>query len=173
MLDTGRGPVNMKVGELARRLEVPYRDVRYVLERGALPSGLPAGPGRGAHRDLGPAQAFWLAIVLAFKRCGVSVPEAKAMADLAREAVANLAQRAGYDPGFDPFAGRLVAARGWAVEMGDADAVRVVRYDRPDCSGPGFAHPWGDRLDHTRPVAADPVVTLRLNITRLAGLLAG
>ena len=57
----------MKVGELCERLDVSYRDARYVLEEGILPKGVDENPGKGDHRDLTNDQAFWLAIVLLLK----------------------------------------------------------------------------------------------------------
>ena len=40
----------MQIGELARKIEVPYRHVRYILEQGLIPEGVDQSPGRGEHR---------------------------------------------------------------------------------------------------------------------------
>ena len=103
----------MRVGELCRRLGVPARQLRYVLEEGHRPPGVADAPGRGDHRELDPAQTFWLAVVLALKQTGVRTPVAARLADrilsACREAgfEAKIAARSGQ---WD-FMAELVAAR--------------------------------------------------------------
>src|SRR5436305_15234084 len=97
----------MKVGEFCQRLGVPYRHARYALEEGILPAGVAPEPGRGEHRDLAPAQAFWLSVVLKLKQNGIKTPLAGQIADFALEGARGIGSNLGWDHRFNPFAGRL------------------------------------------------------------------
>ena len=77
----------MKLAEFCHRVGAPYRDTRYVLGR-----GVATDPGRGEHRDLDSAQAFWQAIVLKLKASGVKVPVAARVADFAQIGVRQLTE---------------------------------------------------------------------------------
>jgi len=162
----------MRVGELAERLQVPYRDVRYVLEQGVLPHGAEESPGRGEHRDLDPAQSFWLAIVLMLKRNGLRVPDARRVADYAREGVGGIARNLGWEHTFDPFRGRFQTENQWYVDIGDLQYIRIATTANPSIDGLDL-FPWcliGQRKDVKD---AAPIVTLRLDLTRLARVMAG
>src|SRR5437764_1096762 len=87
----------IRIGELCRRLEVPYRHVRYVLERGILPEGVDRSPDRGHHRVLNVPQAFWLGIVLKLKQSGVRAPIAGRVADFAMEGLRGVAQNLNWE----------------------------------------------------------------------------
>src|SRR5262245_45198368 len=115
----------MQLGELCRRLDVPYRHARYVLEEGVLPRGVAENPGRGEHRQLDPAQAFWLGIVLMLKRSGVKTPLAGQIANFAREAVRSVAQSLNWEGTFEPFLGRFETQHQWFVDIGDLSYVRL------------------------------------------------
>ncbi|HEX4590287.1 MAG TPA: MerR family transcriptional regulator, partial [Gemmataceae bacterium] len=91
--------VSLQLGELCRRIGVPYRHARYILEQGILPTGVEVNPGWGNHRTLDAAQAFWLAIVLKLKENGVTAPSARKIADFAREGMSVFTRRL---PTWDP-----------------------------------------------------------------------
>lgn len=162
----------MRVGELAERLGVPYRDVRYVLEQGVLPPGVEESPGRGEHRDLDAAQSFWLAIVLVLKRNGVRVPDARRVADFARQGVRGVTQNLNWEHPFEPFRGRLETQNQWYLDVGDLQYVRVVTTANPSIDGL-FAFPWTDITTRKSADAAAPIVTLRLDLAGLARKMAG
>lgn len=162
----------MRVGELAQRLGVPYRDVRYVLEQGVLPPGVEGSPGRGEHRDLDATQSFWLAIVLMLKRNGVRVPDAERIADLSRHAVRGVTQNANWEWTFEPFLGRFETENEWYLDIGDLQYVRVVTTANPSVSGL-YAFPWTVLATRKSMKNAAPIVTLRLDLSALARLVAG
>jgi hypothetical protein len=162
----------MRVSELSERLGVGYRDVRYVMEQGVLPAGVDESPGRGEHRDLTPAQAFWLAIVLVLKRSGVKVPVAGRVADFARRAVKGVARNLNWEHPFDPFAGQFATENGWWVDVGDLTYIRLVTTANPSVRGQ-YEFDWTELATNSLAKAAAPVATLRLDLSRLARLLGG
>ena len=81
--------------ELCERLGVSYREARYVCEKGWLPPGVEAQPGRGHHRRLTARQAVWLGVVLKLKACGVQTPAAARVAAFA-EGVKGIARNLGF-----------------------------------------------------------------------------
>ena len=157
----------MQVGELAGRLSVPYRDVRYVLEQGVLPPGVDASPGRGEHRDLTAEQVFWLAIVLQLKRNGVRTPLAGQIAEYTRQAVRYFTQALGWEPGFQPFRGQFDTQYEWYVEIGDLQYIRVLT--SAETYGEGHtAAEWGPIGKRQKTAKVSPVVVLRLDLAELA-----
>lgn len=162
----------MRVGELAERLQIPYRDVRYVLEQGVLPAGVEESPGRGEHRDLDAAQSFWLAIVLMLKRNGVRVPDAQRIADLARHGLRGTTQNLNWEHPFDPFQGRFETTNQWYLDIGDLQYIRVVTTANPSFDGL-FAFPWTDIATRKPAASATPIVTLRLDLSGLARMMVG
>ena len=162
----------MKLGDFCDRLGVPYRDARYVLERGVLPDGVSADPGRGEHRDLDPAQAFWLGIVLKLKASGVKVPIAARVADFARDGVRGVAGNLNWEYGFNPFLGRLDTANRWYVDIGDLTSVRIATTANPSYDGL-YEFPWSVIGSRRADPHAAPVVVIRLDLARLAALLRG
>jgi hypothetical protein len=157
----------MRVSELSERLAVGYRDVRYVLEQGILPAGVDDSPGRGVHRDLSPAQAFWLAVVLVLKQTGIKVPVAGRVADFAKRAVKGAARNANWDYPFDPFAGEFDTDHEWWVDVGDLRHVRLVTTSNPSVRGP-FAFDWVDMETNRAAKEFAPTVMVRVDVTRLA-----
>jgi hypothetical protein len=162
----------LRVGELCRRLDVPYRQVRYILEENILPLGVDPAPARGNHRQLTAAQAFWLSMVLKLKASCVAAPQAATIADLTQGLFHKTVDTRRYDPDFAPFAGRLRAKLNWYLEIGDLRWFRVLAEQEKPLkrvfSGvwsfwhAAFSVPEGDWT---------PVVSLRLDLTRLARLL--
>jgi hypothetical protein len=162
----------MQVGELCQRLSVPYRHARYALERGILPRGVAENPGRGDHRQLDAAQAFWLGIVLMLKQSGVKTPLAGQIADFAREAVRGVSQHLNWERTFEPFLGRFETRHRWFVDIGDLQYVRLATTANPSHSGL-YEFPWS-AVGKGKPAEGTvPVVILRLDLSRLAQLLCG
>ena len=161
----------IQIGELCRRLDVPYRVVRYVLEEGCIPEGADLAPERGNHRLLSGGQAFWLAVLVKLKQCGFRTAVAKQIADRAQEHLRGIAQNLSYDPGFHPFRGRFQTDHQWFVEVGDAKYVRVLTSCNPSGGGQLEAYPW-QRIGERKTVEVDPVVIVGLNVARLAEMLA-
>jgi hypothetical protein len=161
----------MRVGELAERLHVRYRDVRYILEQGGLPLGIEEKPGRGEFRDLNPGQSFWLAIVLNLKQIGIRVPIAKQVADFAREAVRTVTQNYNWERSFEPFLGKLETENQWYVDIGDLKFIRLVTSACPSIEGL-CELPWS--IVGQRKTVQDvvPVISVRVDLTRLASLMA-
>ena len=162
----------MRVGELVERLQVPYRDVRYVLEQGVLPPGVEESPGRGEHRDLDAAQSFWLAIVLMLKRNGVRVPDAQRIADFARQGIRGITQNANWEYTFEPFLGRLETENQWYLDIGDLQYIRVATTANPSIQG-FDVFPWVVIATRKQAPTATPIVTLRLDLSALARMMAG
>ena len=160
----------MRVAELAERLQVSYRDVRYVLEQGILPRGVVKSPGRGEHRDLSNEQAFWLAIVLLLKRIGLQTPIAGEIADLTRDSVRWFTQNLGAEHTFQPFTGQFETENEWSVEIGDRQYYRIVSTADHGFGGPN-AWPWTDLRKRREAKNATPLVVVRLDLARLARLM--
>src|SRR4051812_21388691 len=123
------------LGELSRRLDPPYRHARYVLEEGILPDGVEPDPERGHHRQLTPAQAFWLGIVLKLKQSAVRAPLAARIADFAKEAVRTVTQNLNWEHPFSPFDGKLETINRWYVDVGDLTYIRLVTDTNPSVQG--------------------------------------
>lgn len=163
----------MKLAEFSQRLGVPYRQVRYVLEQGILPRGVQDNPGRGEHRDLAPAQAFWLGIVLMLKQNGVQAPMAGQIADFARQGVRGLTQNLRWEDTFEPFLGKFATSNEWFVDIGDLTWIRMATTAHPSRSGQLDEFPWTVIANRTEAPHATPVVIIRLDLARLAKLLEG
>jgi hypothetical protein len=162
----------MRVGELARRLNVPYRHVRYALEQGIVPAGVEESPGRGEHRELDPAQAFWLAIVLKLKESGINAPLAGKIADFARAGVQGIGTNLSWEWSFNPFRGKFETENQWFVDIGDLKYVRMATTANPSHAGL-YEFDWSlIGVRKTDPQAA-PIVIIRLDISRLAQLVRG
>lgn len=162
----------MKVGEFCNKLGVEPRQARYVLEQGILPTGVATDPGRGEHRDLDPAQAFWLGVVLKLKASGVKTPRAGEIADFARDGVRGIAGNLNWDHRFNPFLGRFDTDHQWYVDIGDLEVVRMATTANPSYARL-YEFPWSAIGKRQTVEGAAPVVILRVDLTRLAALLRG
>lgn len=161
----------MKIGELCRRLSIPYRHVRYVLEEGILPPGIEGDPGKGEHRDLDSGQAFWLAVVMKLKQNGLRMALAGEIANLAQRGVQGIAINLAWDREFRPFAGQLQTEHQWYVDIGDLEYLRMATTANPSGGGRLEEHPWVRIADSQAAPQARPVVIIRLDLARLAELL--
>ena len=160
----------MRVGDFATKLGVQYREVRYLLEQGILPHGVDESPGKGEHRDLDAAQAFWLAIVLKLKAVGIRAPIAGEIADFARKALQGVTQNLNWEHSFHPFRGRLQTDNEWYLELADMVAMRLVTSANPSDQGL-YSSPWW-RLGKQSIDNLHPIVVIRVDLASVARLLS-
>lgn len=157
----------LQIAELARRLDVPYRHVRYVLEQGILPKGVSENPGRGEHRVLSSQQAFWLAMVLVLKENGINAPLAGEIARHAQRAIPGAAANASWDPFFNPWQGRFDTQHEWYFDIGDLRYMRLATTAYPSSEGLHEAM-WSTIARSPRPAReAKPLVVIRVDIAQL------
>lgn len=156
----------IKLGDVCRRIDVSYRDARFVLASGMIPLGLKLGPGRGHHRLFNHRQAVWMAIVLMLKAAGIKT---RLAAD-----VANWAERfKGYarDPEFDlklsPFDGAIAAFKGWFLDVGDARCVRIMTDTDPARSGIVDISGWVNLKTKKLTKKFNPVVLVRVDLSQV------
>lgn len=157
----------MQIGELARKIDVPYRHARYVLEQGLLPSGVDENPGRGEHRQLGPKQAFWLALLLILKANGLRAPLAAQIAEHLRINVRSIAGNMNWDCTFNPFLGKFETEYQWVADIAGLRFVRVATSANPSHRGHLFELPWHEIGAHPMP-KVQPVVFIRIDLAGLA-----
>ncbi|MBL8795461.1 MAG: MerR family transcriptional regulator [Planctomycetia bacterium] len=160
----------MLLGELCRRLGVPYRQARYVLEEDILPPGVDPAPDRGNHRQLSSEQAFWLGIVLKLKEAGMKTPLAATMASLTAGIFARVDLRK-YDPEFEPFRGRLHARLNWYAELGDLRFIRLrAEREKPrEALLDGTWFPIDGKKAKEQP---SPVVRIQVDLSQIGRLLS-
>jgi len=161
----------LKLKEICRRLDVDYDDARYLLAKGALPDGIAADPGKGNHRIFEDRQAFMLAIILKLRAAGVSTAVAKDVAEWSRH-VQGMAVNLGWDWNFAPFAGKLHSEKEWYLDVGDKKYARIVTNAQPSKDGYEIT-PWVDMTNHRKAKSARPAIIFRVDIVRIAELLAG
>jgi len=159
----------MQIGELARRIDVDYRAIRYVLERRHADSWIRAPRGRGHHRDLNTGEAFAVALLVKLKQAGLTGPKAEQFVNDVAEAVRGVARRLSWDPRFNPFAGDLVTDREWLAEVGDQRAWRILTNANPSLGGRLEVFGWFAIAKRRRALPDfRPVVVVRLDLSRLA-----
>jgi hypothetical protein len=173
--DGGMEPdsIAIGIGELCRRLDVPYRHMRYVLERGILPAGVDRSPDRGNHRLITAAQAFWLGVVLKLKQSGLRAPLAGKIADFTVEGLRGIAQNLNWEWPFAPHLGRLRTDNQWYVDIGDLRYVRIVTSASPSNTSGLEEFPWFLIGKRKTIEGVAPVVTIRLDVALLGRLLLG
>lgn len=159
----------MQLGELCRRLDVPLRHGRYVLEQGIVPKGVEESPDRGNHRQLGAGQAFWLGIVLKLKEAGLKTPLARQVADFAEEGLRGITQNLNWEWPFHPFQGQLWTEQQWYIDVGDLRYIRIVTDTNPSHEGL-YEFPWSI-VGKRKTAEVRPIVILRLDVAGLARLL--
>lgn len=158
-----------RIQDLCDRLNVPYRDARYICEKAWLPDGVEREPGRGNHRRLTAAQAVWLGIVLKLKASGVQTAMAAKITAFACR-IQDYSCNAGWDWRFAPFSGAFATEHQWYVEVGDMQFVRFVTDAYP--SQPGlYQTPWVHMDSRREARQAQPIVCIRVDVSALARLL--
>lgn len=158
-----------RIQDLCNRLNVSYRDARYICEKAWLPEGVEREPGRGNHRRLTPAQAVWLGIVLKLKAAGVKTGMAAKITAFASR-IQEYSCNAGWDWRFAPLNGDFSTDHRWYVEVGDMRFVRFVTDAYPSKQGL-FETPWVEMDSHQAAKEAQPIVCTRVDISALARLL--
>lgn len=162
---------SLKLQAICERIGVDYDDARYTMAKGAIPVGISSEPGKGNHRVFGQSEAFLAAIILKVRAAGVSTAVAKEIADWSKS-IQTMAVNLGWDWQFAPFSGRLHSDREWYIEIGDVRFARVVTNSCP--SNAGYeATPWKDMTTRREDRTARPAVIFRVDIVRIAQLLAG
>lgn len=156
--------------ELCQRLNVAYRDGRYVCEKNWLPVGVASEPGRGNHRQLNPRQAVWLGIVLKLKACGVRTEMAARIAGFA-ERIKGMTKNLVWDWSFSPFDGAFRTEYQWYIEVGDMRFIRFVTDAQPSQEGVLCPTAWVDMDSRHLALDAAPIVCLRVDLSALARLL--
>jgi hypothetical protein len=161
----------MQIGELAQRLGVPYRSVKYVLERGAADRWVKRTPGTGHHRDMSGGESFALGLLLLLKQNGLRLPFARHVVGLIEEGVRGVAQALGWESLFQPFRGELKTEHEWVVEIGDSKTVRLGTNANPSRAGRMEYFDWVT-VGKRRRVLKDfqPCVTICIDLSRLAEL---
>jgi|GEM_PF-2422232 len=164
----------IQLGTICKRLGVSQRDARYVLERKFVPEGIEESPQSGNHRQFGPGQAFWLAMVLKLKQNGIPVPLAAAIATYGEQVLRGVTQNLGWDWRFFPRGGRFDTEQQYYLDIGDRKYVRLVTDANPSKGGKLEYFPWQNVNDtkKTRPDLT-PYVLIRLDLTLIARQLAG
>jgi DNA-binding transcriptional MerR regulator len=160
----------LKLKEICRRLGVDYDDARYTLAKGVLPDGVAADPGKGNHRIFENRQAFMLAIILRLRAVGVSTAVAKDIAEWSRH-VQGMAVNLGWDWNFAPFAGKLHSEKEWYLDVGDSKYARIVTNAHPSKDGYEIT-PWVNMTTRREQKSARPTIIFRVDIVRIAELLA-
>lgn len=167
-------PKTIQLGEICRRLDVRERQARYVLEQGHVPKGVNRSPDSGTYRQFSPGQAFWLAILLKLKEADISTSRAAKIADYAEGGVRTLTQNLGWDWQFLPSAGRFDTEHDYFLEVGDIQCIRIGTDANPSKAGVLEYSDWHRIGKPGVPVKGfRPCVILRLDLARIAELLAG
>jgi hypothetical protein len=147
------------------------RQVRFVLEQGFVPEGVAQHPSTGNRREFGPRQAFWLAIVLQLKNNGIKTPTASRLANAASEGVRIVAQNLSWDWTFLPIEGWFETDHQYLLDIGDLKYIRLVTDANPSIQGL-YEFPWQPIRSRTQIFDLKPFVILRLDLTRIARVLA-
>lgn len=161
----------LKLQVICERIGVDYDDARYTLAQGAIPKGVSSEPGKGNHRVFGPREAFMVAIILKVRAAGVSMSIAKQIAEWST-GIQMMAVDLGWDWQFAPFAGRLHSDHKWFIEIGDIRFARVITNSCPTNTGYESTY-WVDMTTYRKRRSARPAVIFRVDIVRIAQLLAG
>lgn len=161
----------LKLQAICARIGVDYDDARYTMAKGAIPKGVASEPGKGNHRVFGPRDAFMVAIILKVRAAGVSTSIAKQIAEWSTSIQA-MAAELGWDWQFAPFSGKMHSNKKWFLEIGDNQFARVVTNASPDELGYDSTY-WVDMSTIRKRRTARPAVIFRVDIVRIAQLLAG
>jgi hypothetical protein len=153
--------------ELCQRLNVSYRDARYICEKEWLPDDVAREPGRGNHRKLSPRQAVWLGLVLKMKACGVRTENAARIAAFA-ERIKGLTRNLVWNWQFSPFEGAFDTEHLWMIEVGDMRFIRFLTDANPSRQGKLEATPWVDMHSYQLAADAAPIIYMRADLSALA-----
>ena len=115
----------IELAEFCLLLDVPSREVRYVLDQGFVPKGTEKSPSTGNRRKFGPGEAIWLGIVVKLKQTGIKVPLAAELADYAMQSVRTITRNLNWDWGFQPELGKFDTENSYVFEIADRKYVRI------------------------------------------------
>lgn len=160
----------LKLHEFCERVGCSYRDARYTLDRGVVPQGIDAAPGRGNHRQFDPAQAFYLGLVIKLKIAGIKLPVAARIVQWATK-VQGMSSNLGWDWRFKPFAGAFKTDKTWILEVAEG-CVRIGTDANPSRAGVMDYTPWTNMDKRKSGTVESPVVMIRLDLSALAARLA-
>jgi len=160
----------MQIGELAARVDVPYRTIRYALERGHADRWVRGTDGSGHYRDLTDGEAFALALLLKLKLAGLRMRDAERVVELVDESLRFVASGFGWDHEFHPFLGQLRTSFQWFLEVGDGRTFRLRTNANPSRGGQMEDFPWTSIATHRTVDGFKPCVTIGIDLTRLAAL---
>lgn len=155
----------MRLQELCRLLDVPYRDARYVCEKGWLPHGVSREPGRGNHRYLTPRQAIWLGVVLKLKYSGLKTHLAVRIAKFAELFKTERSFARGW--WISSLDGVYGTRRRCMIEVGDRRFVRFLKATNPRASGDSWTR-WRDMENGQITAKVMPLVCTNVNVSALA-----
>lgn len=164
--------LELKLQDFCDRIGASYRDARYALAHGMVPTGIDREPGRGKHRVFNYRQAFWLAIVLKCKAAGIKPKLATEIANWSRR-VSGYAQNLGWDWQFSPFLDNFVTDRQWYLDVGDARFARIVTDANPSRKGLHDESGWVEMKTGKLRKDAEPTVVVRIDLSLLGGQLQG
>lgn len=159
----------LKLREFCDRIGCSYRDARYALDRGVVPRGIDAAPGRGNHRQFDPAQAFYLGIVIKLKAAGIKLPVATKIVQWAIK-VQGIAVNLGWDWRFRPFMGEFRTEKVWILEVADG-CVRIGTDANPSRAGTMDFSPWMSMTTRRNVPIVAPVVKIQVDLSALAARL--
>lgn len=164
----------VQLGEICERLGVRERDARYVLEQGYIPKGVAKSPESGNYRQFGPGQAFWLAMVLKLKQCGIQTPLAAKIATYAEGALRTVTQNLGWEWTFLPAKGWFDTEHQYFVEIAELKYIRFGTDASPSRGGRIEYLSW-HRIDKPGVPVNElrPCVVIRLDLSEIARLLSG
>lgn len=165
-----------QIGQLAERIGVELRTLRFVIERGHVDRWVKheRSPGKGNHRQLSRGAAFAVALMAKLKLCGLKTPKAQRVVEIAHEGIRMLTQSLGWEHSFDPFRGNLKTDFKWTLEIGDGEAIQLATNANPSLGGKMETFPWIS-IDGKRRNLPDftPIVTITIELSALAALVDG
>jgi hypothetical protein len=150
----------MEIGELARRLAIPARQVRYVFDHGVLPGSEAAGRGRGLPREVTVFEAFGVG-------CAALQLHAGARRQVVRSCLSVLTELPhGSATTMDCLLGKAFEAKAAKLDIADGAYVRIYWTDRKGKTSNSGWQPLGEGVA-APPSNYEPVVQMTLDLTRL------
>jgi hypothetical protein len=164
-------PITIQLKDFCRLFAFEDRQVRFVLEQGFVPKGVAHSPCTGNRREFGPAHAFWLAITVLLRSNGLKTSTAAEMASKVSEGLRVVTQNLNWDWTFLPLQGWFETDHNYFLEIGDVKYIRLLTDACPSHDGL-YEFPWQPVGSRTQIHGLKPFVTLRLDLTEIARVLA-
>lgn len=160
----------MQTGELARRLGIEPRVLRYALEQGYVDRWIVSAAGSGNHRTFTDGQVFALGLLVQVIDSGLKAPSAAKVVKILEEGLRTVACGLGWDPEFRPFDGLLHTKKLWFADIAQKSAIRLSTGANPSRGGRIEAFDWTDIESHRTLSDFAPCVMVRIEISRFASL---